>query len=768
MSTYAKSSALTVLPVLVACAGVLFALWMSLAPYPVPASAPPDQFSAERAHRHIAAVCTAPQPAGSVRNDEACAYIQKELEHLDVETELVHVYDKTGERQVSRRRAVLGRIQGVSPTKAYALDAHFDSVAWGPGASDDWAGIAAMLETARALQHSPPLQNDVIFVFADQEEFNMGGAKAFRNHPWFKEVGIVIGLETRGTCGPSLMFETSPQNGFVLRELARAGVGPRTNSIMYDFYKRMPFNSDFEHYKFDVAGMNLAFVDGFDHYHTVLDNPENASLASLQHHGNYTLGLARHFGMMNLDNCHAPDAQYFNTLGGHLVVYPLSWGWPLAAVGFVFAVFVLAYGFIARKLSFQGVLTGIFVIPGAGLISAVPIGLVSYIIFTRFRETALYQNTVFSLGMVAIGLAVFLFIVALVRRCARPQDLLAGALLWWLAGLAFLQVWLPGGANLALIPLVTGCLYLLIVLLLTKEATPAPAVLGWSVLLALPPLMFIAPPLAVPFYAVTVMASVVLVPLVILLAAFVAPQLTQFTRSRLCIAGAILMIVGAVLLAAGYRGCLPGPASPKLNCLAYGVDFDQNEAWWLSSTTRWDEWIAQYIPEDSAIAPAGPFLPYDSTTYSKAPAPMPPSDKPTMELLEDTVVEGRRQLTCKLYSPRAPQRMWLQVTSAVPVYNANLLGHEISGAEKDWTLSLEIPPREGVELYLETAADKPLRIAVREKACGLPAFKDFVPRPAHMAPEPNRTLIRLPLSSDHTYTVATVDLGLPPAQQTQN
>ena len=68
------------------------------------------------------------------------------------------------------------------------------------------------------------------------------------------------------------------------------------------------------------------------------------------------------------------------------------------------------------------------------------------------------------------------------------------------------------------------------------------------------------------------------------------------------------------------------------------------------------------------------------------------------------------------------------------------------------------------EVYLETAADKPLRIAAREKICGLPAFEDFVPRPAHMAPEPNRTLVRLPLGSDHTYSFCTVDLGLPPAK----
>ena len=179
MSSHFKACILRALPLLIAFAGVSFALWMSQAPYPVPASAPPDQFSAERAHHHIATVCTAPQPAGSLRNDEACAYIQKELERLGVETERIHVYDKTGERQVSRRRAVLGRIRGTNPTKAFAMDAHFDSVAWGPGATDDWAGVAGMLEAARAIKNSSPLQNDIIFVFADQEEFNMGGAKAF-------------------------------------------------------------------------------------------------------------------------------------------------------------------------------------------------------------------------------------------------------------------------------------------------------------------------------------------------------------------------------------------------------------------------------------------------------------------------------------------------------------------------------------------------------------------------------------------------------------
>ena len=62
-------------PLLIAVAAVVFAWWMSLAPTPLPESAPQDAISAVRAHKHIAAVCVEPQPAGSKANDRACQYI---------------------------------------------------------------------------------------------------------------------------------------------------------------------------------------------------------------------------------------------------------------------------------------------------------------------------------------------------------------------------------------------------------------------------------------------------------------------------------------------------------------------------------------------------------------------------------------------------------------------------------------------------------------------------------------------------------------------
>ena len=60
------------------------------------------------------------------------------------------------------------------------MDAHYDSMPMTPGAADCGSCVATLLETARALLAGPPLQNDVILVFTDDEELDpMAGADAF-------------------------------------------------------------------------------------------------------------------------------------------------------------------------------------------------------------------------------------------------------------------------------------------------------------------------------------------------------------------------------------------------------------------------------------------------------------------------------------------------------------------------------------------------------------------------------------------------------------
>jgi acetylornithine deacetylase/succinyl-diaminopimelate desuccinylase-like protein len=143
-------------------------------PDPVPASASPMEFSSGRALEHVRAIAQEPHPMDSPENAAVRDYLVEELSALGVEPEVQKTtaayYPVRGLAQAGRPENVLARLEGTNDAgKAFLLMAHYDSVPNGPGASDDGAGVAAMLETLRALKAAPPLKNDVIFLFTEGE-----------------------------------------------------------------------------------------------------------------------------------------------------------------------------------------------------------------------------------------------------------------------------------------------------------------------------------------------------------------------------------------------------------------------------------------------------------------------------------------------------------------------------------------------------------------------------------------------------------------------
>ena len=91
---------------------------------------------------------------------------------------------------------IIVKIPGTGQGKAVAIAAHYDTVPTTPGASDDSAPVAAMIETARALLAGEPLKNDVILIFTGEEEVAQTGVKAFlEQHPWTGEIGLVLNFE---------------------------------------------------------------------------------------------------------------------------------------------------------------------------------------------------------------------------------------------------------------------------------------------------------------------------------------------------------------------------------------------------------------------------------------------------------------------------------------------------------------------------------------------------------------------------------------------
>jgi len=585
-----------------------------------------------------------------------------------------------------------------------------------------------------------------------------GGPGVFELHAWFKDVRAVLGLETRGTSGSALMFETGPKNGFLIRQMAKSDSRPRATSIMFDFYDRMPFGSDFNHYKgLGMPGLNVAYIDDFCHYHTKLDKPENVSLASLQHHGQYTLGMARQLGGVSMENPTAPDATYFNVVGSYMVVYPRSWGWTLAGIALALVAAVLVYGFAQGRLSILGMLAGIGVYLGAFVVAFVMTAPLSYVVYDILREHALYRNNSFTMATILIGIGLFVLFARLVRNRVRPQNLFAGTLVVWCVVTVVLQVVLPGGAYATTWPLYFLAGGLLALLLARNPDSPSGGALAIAAASALPAIFILVPAFVMFSYALTALAAPGLLGLVLLLVALFLPQLSLVPGRQQVVTGAGIVLAGFLTFGGAFLSNTPSPERPRQNVLSYGVNFDTGEAWWLSGDERIDSWLANFFNEQTPRVGIGDILGRDdSFTYWRAPAPMPPFGKTVLHVVEDRIENGRRYLKLFVDSPRDAQEIHLRVMSDVEVFASKVFGIELGGDKRNWHVHLDTVPFEGGELELEVEPGKPVTFEAREVSFALPEVAGFPPRPDDMMCTPNRVLDRRrDLRSNHTYSVCT-------------
>lgn len=322
-------------------------------PAPLPATAAAQDFSAARAIDQIRVIAQAPHPPGSADHQRVRDYLRAELTKLGTAPEI-----ETGFASITFGRFhaegnvenIVARLPGSGNTRPIMLAAHYDSVTPGPGASDDGSGVAVLLETVRALLGGPPLRNDVIFLITDGEEKGLLGAQVFmRDHPWRNRPAVTLNFEARGTAGNAFMFETSAGNEWLIRDLQAAVPQADATSFAYEIYRRMPNNTDLTIFKRGgLAGMNFAFIERPEFYHTAQDNVANLDPRSLQEQGRYALALARRFGNEDLTAKQSGDAVYFPTPFTSLMVYPASWVQPIAWLTLLCLLAALAFGWLRR------------------------------------------------------------------------------------------------------------------------------------------------------------------------------------------------------------------------------------------------------------------------------------------------------------------------------------------------------------------------------------------------------------------------------------
>jgi MFS family permease len=687
---------------------------------------------------HLQHFAVRPHPIGSEAQRRVRDYLVKTLTALGA---AVHVEKTTGVHARGRTiyagtaHNIVATFPGRANRRAVMLVAHYDSVPEGPGAADDGAGLISILETIRALRMGPVPRNDLIVLFTDGEEPGLLGASGFvADHPDLaSHVGVVLNLEARGSSGPAMMFETSDQNGWLISELARATPYPMASSLMYSVYKLLPNDTDFSVLKTNgVAGLNFAFIESFQDYHSRRDTRERLSPRSVQQMGANTLALARHFGNLPLTQVKKPDCVYFNWLGFRLVHYPMwvALALPLLIFGLLVFAFVLAHR--RRALSLSPTLPGAFflllLVVGGGMNllwstiklfvgRSLPIG-----------DTA--GNISLFAGLVLVGFCCGISLLGAMTsrlglRNVHAALLLVAAVLALLIGLL-----LPGASYLLQWPAFFGGASLLLGL---RAKSPAGMAL-WGLVAVVPALLLLFP-LIYPFFVVLQLNLLSLLAATILLTFLLAVSWPVFDFiirpwRRTCAIAALIalgFILGGALLAH------PRASHPRRDSLVYSLNTDRGKAKWISYDDAVDQWTRQFLGSSPRRGPDPEFTAGSDRNLLTADAPPLSLPAPTVTRESDSTNDGIR--TLHLHIAVAPQNRTLLVRMPAELDLRTVTWNRRSPlvnavGKHPWTLHYEAVPPEGVDLELRLGGRSVMNCWIAAVSPGLPRSEDhtFVPR----------------------------------------
>ncbi len=723
--------------------------------------APADRFSAERAFGHVTVVGAQTHVAGSAAGDRVREHLVATLRGLGLAVEVQDTVTTEGGKLsasatslgMARVRNVVARLPGTAPTGRVFLVAHYDSVQVGPGANDDGAGVAAILEVARALAGGPRPRNDVVFLLTDAEEACLCGAAAFvGQHPLAAGGGVVLNLEARGSTGPVVMFETSARNAGLVSVFDRAP-HPVGTSFAVEIYRSLPNDTDFTPFlAAGFRGLNSAYIDGGAVYHTPLDTPAALDRDSLQHHGDNALALAREFGAADLAALDAGgDATYFPVPGG-LARYPGWLTWPLA-VAAVVAVAALAWLTRRRGRASWPRLAG-----GAGLalVPLVVAPVAAQLLWTAVTAirpgyaTLLdpYRPLWYRLAVLALAAAVLFAWFAVTRRRVGPAALAVGGLAWLAVLGVVLAAFAPGGAYLATLPALAGAVAgAVAVSLRPAGAGPVVAVTAGAavaVLILLPTVALLFPALGMAMGGVAALFGVMLglaaLPVVDLLHPQAGGQRgTDAVRARRRGAAPALAALLAALVLAGIGLAVDrfDAAHPRPSQLMYALDADSGQARWVSTESEPQPWTRQYV-STTAAAIGADFPVLGGLKVRTGPAAAAALPAPQVRVGADTTAAGVRTLRLRLAPQRPVRLVTLHVDAATAaVQRAVVGGREVPvtrSGDGRWAFGLvfHAPPQDGVEVELAVRATGagPVRLRIVDASDGLAGLPGFRPRPA--------------------------------------
>ncbi|MGV8815582.1 MAG: M28 family peptidase [Gelidibacter sp.] len=650
----------------------------------------PTAFSSERALEHLKNITKKPHYVGSDEHEVVKNYLIQELNALGLETQIQEAYSQNKKwGSIVKPKNILARIKGSDNSKALMLLTHYDSKSHASyGASDAGSGVVTILEGLRAfLSQGKTPKNDIIILFSDAEELGLNGADIFVNqHPWAKDVGLVLNFEARGSGGPSYMLiETNGGNQNLINGFKRANPDyPVANSLAYSIYKMLPNDTDLTYFREDgnIDGLNFAFIDDHFDYHTALDNYDRLDRNTLEHQGSYLMPLLAYFSEADLNTLKSDkDAVYFNVPLFKMISYPNSWIFPMLILAVLIFLGLVFYGIHKRRLESKFMALGFLPGIGALLINGV-VGFFGWklllIIYPQYGEILQgfpYNGHLYIWAFALFSTAVCMWLYNKVYKPENTASLAVPPLLLWLIICGVIAFTLKG-ASFFIIPVYFG-LISLFVLIRQKH----PNIILMTLLLF--PLLLIMSPFIVMFPVglglKTIVATTLLVSIMFSLC------ISVFGFSRYKNRWAYLLIIAAFgfLVAAHLKSGFT-EEGPKPNSLVYLYDADKDMAVWATYDQLLDDWTKAYLTDNPDVfdtsninfdSKYGTKLSYSKETEVKALKPF------FVDKQKDTIIGDTRHIKVFITPQRNVNTLEFYADASNKFLSFNINGLEIQKKE---------------------------------------------------------------------------------------
>jgi len=730
------------LAVAVLAAVLLLTLWGLRPPAPKPVNAPITEFSARRAQVVLSRLVGdgTPHPIGGAANDSVRARVLAELESFGYKPEVQTGFACDEYGSCGTARNVVARLEGKESGSAVLLAAHYDSVPAGPGASDDGAGTATVLEIARALKFLPQPRHSVIFLIDDGEEAGLLGARVFVDqHRWAKEVRSAVNVDTRGTSGPSLLFETGSANEWVVRLYAKGAAHPATSSLFYAVYKQIPNDTDFTVFKAaGYQGANFAYIGDVVQYHTPLDNFENTSPSSLQHDGENALPMLLALANDELSNPPQREAVFFDLFGHWTIWWPSSWTLTMAMTAAVVLLLEIGWLMYKKRLSPTACLWGLL----GWLAIVIVTGAFGWMLHMLVRKAGatpvewIAHPLPLQIAFWSLGLAVVSFLGFTFGRSAAPISLWAGVWTWWALFAVVIALHTPAMSYLFLVPAVVAAIVGFPFAIWSGEADEGAAwaaivPMAGAAIVGFVPLLMLYDALGSHALAgITLLTGLVLTPL--------APICAETRRvrglARIALPSAAAIVTALAAFTAIVVPAFSAKAPERVN-LEYWQDGDSGKSQWLvrPASGRLQEPI-RVAATNFRRMDKGPF-PWSGTPVFLTDAPsLEGLAAPTFTILESAGTGDKRSYRALLRSERGAPDASVLFPPDAGIESVRMEGepvpHETERQRKylnGWSYyDCPTMPAKGIEISFTLPTGKPIEVYALDETYGLPPEGSFL------------------------------------------